>query len=252
MILRKAEILVFIGKAASITEADEALLHLVHPLAESVLANYLQSKITYQQIVEYLPLGQPQIESDHSLDDIDFRGSTANLVNGRAGTEFLQLKTTPVILTGLEVREDVGANAGQASGAFSGDSILGLGTDYFLDVDDPSNELSRSGILRRVGVWPAEPRSVRVQYFGGFTSAQLAGEFGGALKLAALMTVSAAYWAAKQNATTSGVGPKMSESIGKYSYSNGQQFAASNLTFSIPMDAMNILQPYRNYGRIFG
>jgi hypothetical protein len=253
MIVRKAELLVFMQKASSLAAADEALLDLIHPLAEGVLSAWMQQNLKYEQHVEYLPIGKPQLDNDYPLSDIDFRSETAGFIGGRAGTEFLQLKHLPVALTGLEVREDVGAYGGQVSGSFSDETILTLGTDYYLDVDDASASLSRSGILWRIGAWPAEPRSIKVTYYGGYSATQLADStVASAVKLAALQTVSAAFWTAKNLAKSQGIGPKMSESIGKYSYSHAAEWAAARLSLAVPQEAMINLQPFRNYGRVFG
>lgn len=251
MLTRKAEILTMLGKTTSLTAAEEGLLDLLHPLAEAAVGAYLQMDLSYARHVEYLPIGQP-LNSDSLIDDVDFRVNTAVNVTGRGGIEMLQLKHTPVWLAGLQVWEDIGANAGQTSGSFGSDSLLTAGDDYWLDVDDGITDISRSGLLHRYGVWPVEPRSVKVSYYGGFTSSQLATNgAGAAVKFAVLRTVVAAFFAARANQRSGGAGLKQSESIGSYSYSLGPGAAGLAGGCEIPLDAKNLLQPYRNYGRIF-
>jgi hypothetical protein len=255
VIAKKSEVLTYLQKAGSITAADEALFDLIHGLSESALKSFMQQTLGFEQHVEYYPQGQPQLEDDYPLEDVQFRSAGATFVNGRAGTEFLQLKHLPVALTGIEVREDVGGHAGQTDDSFGDDTVLTLGDDYFLDLDDHSNSLSRTGILYRVGAWPAEPRSVRVSYYAGFSASQLANDaIAGAVKLAAIKTTAAYFWQAKTWATNNGSGPKTSEQIGKYGYSSSQAFAASAglIGSDVPPDAKALLQPFRNYGRCFG
>jgi len=249
---RKAEVLTMLGKTTALTAAEEGLLDLIHPLAESAVFSYLQQELQYARHVEYLPIGRGGFP-DKPLDDVDFRGGSVAVVTGQAGSEVLQLKHTPVWLTGLEVREDIGGNAGQADGAFADATILSAGSDYWLDIDDADSNLSRTGMLRRFGVWPAEPRSVKVTYYGGWTATQLSNSGTAAvLKLAILQTVVQAFWAALNSQKNSGAGQVQSESIGSYSFSNGQGVARLNLGVVVPADAKLLLQPFRNYGRVFG
>src|SRR5688500_16487594 len=115
MIVKKAEALIYLGLAASITAAQEALLDLVHPLAESAVKRLFQHDLAYAQHVELLPTGQAYPGDDRPLTDTEFRANAAASVNANAGTTVLVLKHTPVWENGLEVREDVAAYAGQAS-----------------------------------------------------------------------------------------------------------------------------------------
>lgn len=259
MIVRKAEVLVFMGMAGSISAADEALLDLVHPLAESALETWMQQSLQYQRHVEYFPIGQPQFETETSLDDVEFRANSAVIrTTSRVGSDFLALKHTPVITTGLEVREDVDANAGQASSSFGSDSILTIGDDYFLDVDEETTidgatvQLSRTGILHRIGAWPVEPRSVKVSYYGGWAASQMFGPRAGVIKWGAMETVANAFRSAKaNNGVSAGRGPLLAESIGKWSGSFGSQFAV-NLMVDVPNHVKQKLFPLRSFGRLFG
>ena len=250
MIATRAEVIIAMGKGSSMSDADVALLDMVHPLAESAIVNYIQQDIGYAQHTEYLPIGQMEGERDN-LEDVRKEGTKAVFVSGKTGHQALQLKHLPVVLTGLQVWEDTDAYAGQASDAFSSDDLLTEGTDYYLDVDDGANDISRTGLIYRYGAWPNEPRTVKVTYYGGFTDAQLNGNMAGAIKLAAIQTVVAAYKSFKafQGSAT---GPKQSESIGKYSYTNAAgSIATQNMTIDVPFSARALLQPFRNYGRLF-
>lgn len=248
-IVTKAEVLTYLGKASSISEADAALLDMLQPLVEASVRSYLQTELTYQRHVELLPIGQPLGERDQIVEPI-LRGETiVMLSNVPPGTDALQLKHLPVLLTDIEVREDIGAFAGQESGSLGSSTVLTLGTDYYLDVDSSSN-MSRTGIVYRYGRWPTEPRSVQVSYYGGLTASQLNGMWGD-VKLATIVAVAHHYQTAK---TRQGAkGPLMSESIGSYSYSRDAAFVrmAAEGGFDLPPGAKAILMRHRNFGRLF-
>lgn len=251
MICSRAEILVYLRKAhVDLTDADDALLDLLHPLTESAIHNYLQNDLNYGQYVEYLPLGLPAQEQDYPLQQYQKQGDYFVFFGANVGTDALKLSHTPVALTGLRVWEDVGAYGGQSSTAFASATELTLGTDFFLDVKDNSN-LSTTGLLWRVGAWPQEPRCIKVQYYGGLTAQQLVGRMGGALKLATLMQIGFEFNAAKQiNATYGIAGPKISEKMGKYQYEMGEQIALY-MSGIAGRDLLHrvkeLLQPYRSY-----
>jgi hypothetical protein len=74
------------------------------------------------------------------------------------------LRNRPLTITGLAVYEDDGAYFGQATGAFDVvKTLLVLGTDYALKVDQPDGVTSRCGILLKMSGWWRRPW----QYQGG-------------------------------------------------------------------------------------
>ncbi len=252
-IVSRAELLIVLGLTeGTIKSADSSLLNLVHPLAEASLAAFMQSDMQTAQRVEYLPVAQLNVESD-DLEDVRKQGNYAVIGSGGSGGSALQLKHTPVILTGLEVREDVGANAGQSSGAFGTETILEAGVDYWLDVGtlsnpaDPTSGYSNTGILYRSGSWPTTARSVMVSYYGGFTTTQLSNNIAGAIKLSAIETIIAAYKTLKQS-QGAGIGGKASETIGKYSYTATPAGAlTTSMAIAVPFSVRERLQPFRVY-----
>ena len=255
MIVTPAEIKTFLGLASSITAEQASLLDLVQPLAESALRSYLQTIIGRAQTTEYLPIGQPQnFDNRTALADLHKSGNSFVFSNFTPGRNSLQLKNTPVLITDLQIYEDVGAYANQSATPFEADSLLTLGTDYYLDCDEPG--VSRTGIVRRVGEWPLEPRCVKAVYWGGFSDAQLASA-NGDIKLAAMYVIAKTFKTASQQiAVTGGLqgSPILtSETIGKWSGSTSAAMieAFSVNTSEIPPNAKELLQPYRNYGRIF-
>lgn len=250
MIATRAEILTLLGKAASLSAADAALLTMLHPLVESSVKNYLESDVGYAQHVEYLPIGQSINERDE-VQEPYLRGNTVTFSSVPPGSDTLQLKHTPVYLTGIEIREDVGAFAGQASSSFGSDTILTLGDDYYLDVDDPTTGISRTGIVFRFGRWPTEPRCVKATYYGGLSHSKLNNAWGD-IKLATAMSVAHVFQLCKARQGDEGL--KQSESIGDYSYSLVAAFAneVAHGGGAIPAGAKAMLFRHRNLGRLFG
>lgn len=249
MLAERGEVLIYLGQAAAISVQDEALLDLIQPLAEGALLSWMQGQqIEYQQFVEYLPIGQQQLERGNLADIQKINGRVIYVENRRA-TECIALRNTPVILAGLEVREQVGAYAGQEPSAFPDTTILQNGLDYYLDCSTPG--VSTSGLLYRNGTWPTEPRCIQVTYFGGFTDAQMNLGPHAALRYAAILTIAGSFWEAKSWQQKRGV--VTSESTGKHSMSLDSSVATMvlGMSHSVPRKAMEMLWMFRSYGALF-
>lgn len=251
MLVDRADVRAWLQIGEALSQTNAALLDLAHPLAEAVFKQWMQEKLEYQQVVEYLPSGEQfPYSQDDLLAEPELRGTVVQFVASGPGSETLQLTHTPVWTTSIEVREDVGGYAGQSGSAFGSSTVLTQGTDYYLDIDDATNNLSTTGLLWRIGLWPTEARSVKVTYYGGRTAAQLAGEWGN-LKMAALLTIEAAYRGAIQRNVG---GLLTSESIGKYSKSMDTR-AFNDIVgggFGVPMKAQQIAFSSRSMGGVFG
>lgn len=242
MICKRAEVLTYLGLAdQSISTVDDARLDMLHPLAESAVKRWLQQHCEFKQHVEYLPASETAWRDESLAYDVEVSNGKV-LFSWRDGQQGLQLKHLPVVAHGLSVRVDTGARAGFADDAFAAASELTLGSDYWLDVD--AEGVSHTGILYRYSAWPTEPRSIRVSYFAGHDALQLNSDEGGALRLATLITIAKVFRSA---VLVDGV-PKLSESIGSYSYSTSeqqiQQFLGGG---ALPAEAISLLQSYRSY-----
>jgi len=250
VITSRAEILVAIGKGSTISDADLGLLDSVHARAERAVKSYMQNDLEFGTHTEYLPIGQ-ELHGDVSLEDYGMVGGQVVREGRYSRLSRLQLKHIPVWSTSLAVYEDTGAYAGQADDAFGSSTLLTAGTDFYLDMDDTT--FSRSGALIRIGgTWPSEPRTVKATYSGGWTAAQFDAE-AAPIKEAVIITAARAFWGWKSNQSSSGAGPVTAESIGKYSvsYGGGSAVAGSGLVVNVPQEAQLLLQPFRNYGRLW-
>lgn len=182
------------------------------------------------------------------------------VINGRVvdrattqGREILQLRKAPILISSVQVWEDLSGYNGQASGAFDTPSLLTKGVDYFVDSPD-GDTISVTGILRRIGgVWPGTPRTVKVQYVGGATAQPaVASALGLAIPLAVKHNF--AFWKRTNHESPNGA-IIQSESIGsKYSYTiggprgDGVEFGGFGTT--IPDEVGAILAPWFNWGAV--
>lgn len=248
-IVTRAEIEAFIGRGEITSDRERWVLeNLILPQAESAVKQHLQNDLEYAQHVEYLPAGNPRPQEPETLVTAwEMIGSQAMPWRREHSTSVLFLRHTPVHATGLEVREHPGAMGGQLAGSFGALSVLTLGVDYFLDTAEGT--YSFNGKLRRNGTWTNEPRSIKVTYNGGWQATDFAaGGRANPIKNAVILTAAAGFWKNEQLRNSGGQGGIRSESIGKYSVSYTGN-AAMTMQLTIPPEAINLLEPFRAYGR---
>lgn len=254
MICTRAELLTAMGIVSTVTESELAALNFAHGRAEWLVKTYLQNDVEYAQHVEYLPI-RDRLSDRNVLVDAQIRGNVATFIPGTTNNRILQLKHTPVWRYGLEVREDSGAYGNQASGAFSSATILNVGVDYFLDVGEQIGfgasglvDISKTGHLVRIGNWSIMPKSIKVTYYGGWNSDHLS-TVASPIRDAVILAVTKAL--AQVKVWKGGRGPIVSESLGKTSrtYSEAAILQLTGLMSRLPLEAIQLLQEFRNYGR---
>lgn len=236
-----------VGSTDNTTSAQAAVLTILHSAAERAIKDYLQQDIEQATYTELLP-NKDHFRGEQDLSNFYKQGNLAVRYPISGQNKILQLKHLPVVEDSLQVWEDPGAYASQASGAFSAATLLAKGTDYYLDLDDTG--LSRSGQLIRVGNWSAERRTIKVTYKGGWTSAQIgSGGIAEGIRLAAILTVAKAFRQQEIIAKRDKAGPVISESIGKYSYTLDRASVAqmAGMLVTLPAEAILLLQPFVNY-----
>lgn len=201
------------------TEIEQAFLTRTINAVEAMLTKHYVDLTGAATKTEYLPHTNRDDVGDYDLVDIDHQGGRIVARPGGSGYDAIVLSSTPVLLEGLQVWEDPNAQGGQASGAFGASTLLTLGTDYYLDVNETGK--SRSGILRRRnGIWCSEARSIKITYKTG-TLALSAGDLA-LVDEVILKSVAHNYrfWKSTFNVNKDG-SPIQSETIGKYSYTVG-------------------------------
>lgn len=199
------EVVSFIGKTTTVTEAELGRINLIQPGVERAVKRYLgydPEQVT--RTLEYHPT--------------IYIANTQATRDARFGPPILRLRHRPVrSITSIFLDHD--ANFGQSSGAFPTDSELDAGEDYALMIDE-DNALSLKGSVMRNGGrnWPAVPGSVRVAYVSGYTADELNGDDANVdasdIKNGVLLEYQERFnLTAQQQA-----GSIMSETLGDYSY----------------------------------
>jgi len=157
------DVLEYLQSFTALDETKEAALARIQKRVERAVKKYLGYEIlqpsgTYE---EYLPQGD--VYEQHWQ-------SAPHTTQGPA----LLLTQYPVRSV-ASVYEDVGAHAGSGTNAWSSDSLLAEGTDYY--VDYKFSGFCTSGLLYRLGSsWPGAGRSVKVTYTAGYTADELKGD----------------------------------------------------------------------------
>ena len=176
-----ADVLSFVGMAATASDAQIGLLQVTKMRAEAALRRFLGSSVVQTTYTHFLP-------------DVDL----IHLQDGRAYLgQVLKLPETPVrSITSLYV--DHGGRFGQGPSAFPVSSEYEVGEDFYLE----SNQLGlcRTGNVIRVnGEWSAEPGSIKIVYIAGWSQDELRGAVtdpnldASPIQLAALQLVSSVY-----------------------------------------------------------
>lgn len=197
---------------------------------ESVLSNPPWNfRLLSSAVTEFLPQSGARSVDSLELEQYEEVGGLVVPIDDQTSRSRLQLTHTPVLLTGLQVWEDSEGYAGQGgSTPFGNDTLLTLGTDYYLDANQAG--ISDSGALLKItgGGWSRVPRSIKVTYIGGPAAAYAAGLGVSFLPILKQVIESAvvdryAAWARMRKSIASdnpGLELK-SESIGKWSGSYG-------------------------------
>lgn len=238
----------------TLSTSDEQLLRDAHFAGNALIRSYLQNDLGYAPHTELLPASQ-HLETWNEMETA-FRSNGQRVVEVGLTTRDnrLFLKHTPVWQTGLVVYQDMNANAGQATGAFDSSTLLTAGTDYWLDVDNPTDGTSQSGILWSYGQWSREPRSIKVTYYGGVKASALWSRHA-EIAYAARVTCMACYLKLKAMTDTANGTPLLqSETIGSYSYSTN--VSADEMIrawgVSVPIEAVRALSPLQTFRGVFG
>lgn len=242
MLLTVAEIRTALRKT-TLTEAEKELVAFLHPLTDAALKLWIDQELEYRQHVELLPAAERLVSDDDDLLEPEIINGRVMLLD-EVGGRTLHLTHTPVWNTELEVRVDPAAKAGQSPDAFADATILTQGTDYWLDIDDHSRGISRSGVLYHTSSWPNESRTVKVTYYGGEKiDAENIAHFGRALKMAAVKTF-LHNWHGILDRSKGGI--KQSERLGEWGVSYAPRSAGLD-DVTVPPAVQRDLWPFRRY-----
>lgn len=269
MIANEAEIRVMLGLAETISEEERAAIALFHPEAEAKVIEHLQYDPEQQVRTEYYPRHGASRSEVWGQWDVNESHTHARLeaIAGHASQE-LQLQRLPIREI-VAVNVDHNARHGSGSSAWGSGSAWVEGEDFWADWDE--DKLSRSGILKANGIWPATAGTVRVQYRAGYSPAELAGRAtasataadgtittqginASGIKRAVILTVAKAMntWGQMKKHGRAGFtgGVLQSEKMQDYSYAlgGGSGVNLSGLVVELPSEAIDALEYYVNWG----
>lgn len=296
MIVSEADIRLFVGLEGEITSAERGHVQRAHTHAEGLVKSYLGYDPEQRRHIEFYPRATPVGGMAYQYPDFD--EWTSNGVSARPLSmgghypvgETLQLQNIPVRSV-TELYDDPGANFGQAtrttfdgsfdysfqSEGFDSNSLLTLGDDYFLDLEEVG--ISWTGLVyRKNGTWGTEVGSVAVNYVAGFSAAELSGKADvdaaeadaargmvttvgvDASPISYAVMLTAGKMLHVQNhlrKSTNGGGfnggnTYQSERFQDYQYTRPQSDASSTqltgLIVALPTEAQEVLDPFRYYG----
>jgi len=239
MICARAEILSFLGKAGSVTDAEDGLLNLIAPMVEMSVKRFVGYSIEQATHTHYLPRDRRGGNVDPAVRYYDVQGgrAVAATVGGVAEAAMLLVPELPLrSITNLY--EDTSAYAGQGSSDFAPATELTSGTDFYVQYEPAG--LCRSGIIRRIGgYWPARNGTVKVVYVAGYTQAELSTGIAADIKLACLLGIQHAFGQRGENA-----GTIKAERLGDYGVTYAVERAGQ-----MPRQAKKLLAPFVSLGK---
>lgn len=271
MICTQAELRVFLGLSASITDEERAVLNVIHPSAERKVKKHISYDPEQRSRTEFYPRHQATgglAIRDYSVWDVNDSHTAARLEPRSTNVNrTLQLQHIP-IRSVATVHVDYDGKHGENSSGFADSTLWVQGDDYWAEFEEAN--VCRSGMLWANGAWPIVPGSVRVTYRAGYSTDEFAGRAttsatvsdvvttedldGSGIKRAVIVTVVKAFqtWAALKKSTKLGFvpGPLSGEKLGDYSYTlaGTSSEMIAGLMVELPGEARNALEEYRHYG----
>lgn len=157
------------------SDGEVMLLWNVQKYVESMAKKHVRHGIIQQTHTEF------QRRYDISRQDItpsNFEVSNGSVYSSWEDSsygEYLQLNNG-FVRSITNLWEDSNADFGQQSGDFGNSTLLTLGTDYHLELDETG--MSRSGrVIRNSRSWSSKPGTIKITYVAGFTAAELNDEY---------------------------------------------------------------------------
>lgn len=259
-ILDVSSVLLELGLGNSASEAQRATAYMALKRAEAAIIRGLRYDPKFASRTEYYPQADYTAKATQGLWE-----TTADVAHFRriapGAGDVLMVRHLPVRSDPLPiVYIDYDGRSGSRSGSFGSGTQRTHGTDFWPNydgVDSEGNKYCSDGIIRSLGLWPAEPGAVKIVYSSGYTAEELAGTDPNldASPIAQAVLVEAVLRArralSRSGAGRAGfvAGPLTSESLGDYSYSMGG--ADKGMTYgslSLSMEAMEMIRDFINYG----
>ena len=243
----------YLGLPDPLPEEMQCQLELAQKIAEDALNNFLQTHLNYKLHTELAPIGEWFLDEELVEYPTDITGSGyggLGISYDSVDTATLRLRNVPVHATGLDIYLDYDANGAQASDPFPESTKLVAGVDYYLDVDNPTSLTSKTGIVHLLkGSWPRTPRTVRINYYAGYTDLPYALQEATFLTIAHVYTRMTTASRVINGGGAAAAKALSSESVPDYSWSATGASASfgSVASSAIPAGVTMMLMPYKRY-----
>ncbi len=269
-IISPGELRLMVGLEATITDAEEMALTVLHPMCEQAVTNFLGYDPVQRQRTEFYPRGDatsniPALREDRW--EPNRSHTVAQIRRNRGnGQRTLQMKHLPIreIIT---IHQDLDGRFGQGLNTpFDTDTLLITGDEYWVEFEEAN--LGESGLIINHGIWAGVPGSVRVIYIAGYSQEEFAGRAFNAttsapytnvgvnasgIRRAVILTFAqafATYFATQKSQRLGKMLPGIlsSEKIGDYSYNLNTSQMIASMTVAIPTAAEDALEEFRHWG----
>lgn len=253
MICSTADVLKYLGKASSATDAEYGLIALIQPLAEGALRDYIRYDPEYKLHIEFYPeTNQYPSDNEETLETV---GSRVVSGLGFSDQRIIRVRHHP-LRSIVSIYEDHASRAGFSpnSSDFSVDTLLTQGVDYMPDINQDG--FSDSGMIEKLnGSWSRRRRTVKIAYYSGYTAAEFDGTADSGidaqgLKFAVLLAIVGAFQESLAwQGTGQTAGPLQSESISASGHSRtfaGQGISLTQgMMVSLPPKAKQLASKFR-------
>jgi hypothetical protein len=265
-ICNPAEVLAYLGKAGTASEADLGLVTMLLPMTDAAIKSFLGYQVVQASYTHMVPDVDMFSVSQNDI------GLPVDVINNHIAYAFpgpqviLQLPEIPVrsIQT---FAMDYSALGGQGATDFAAATDITQGTQYYIDYDCPDpgqvvpyrSGISWTGHVRAwIGVFSGRQRTMQVTYTAGFSPDELDGKTALGyrnctdIKFAAILTAVAAFREAKSTGVNFGAqGPIVSEKIGDAAFTYDKESVAqmTGMMRTMPFKAEQLLRPHQRVKR---
>lgn len=243
--------------SASPSDEERALAEIAIQRAEGQVIEFLQYDPVQLERTEYYPMAASVPTGGLGTWEVNDHVAYVRHLT-EADTSELYLRHLPIRgISALHV--DYDGRSGTKSQAFGDGTSKQIGTDYWANFDghDSSGQkLCRDGILHSIGLWPAEPGSIKVVYTAGYTADELRGRdshvhatpIWETVLIEAAKKLKRAMLVKKSDSIGWVAGPLTWEQIGNYNYRTDASAVAALFGKAVDLDydAQRRLGPFVN------
>lgn len=233
--------------------------------AEAALKRFLGFDPLLHECTEYHPQQNYQAQISRGIWEVMEQRAMMRQIS-EAATNELQVMVTPVRESPTpQCWKDYDGRSGTQTGSFGTATALTIGSQFWPNydgIDASGSKICRDGIIRTIGLWPTSVGSVKLVYWGGYSSDELRGDISfpdpSPVPIWEVAVQEAARRARKtlllaKSAKVGWVGGWLaSESLGDYSYSVDGGYGKSLMAGDLTAESKERLSSFTNWGAMLG